>query len=97
MFFGGMHFINVVSCAGWVSASSGIIVVNRIMLVELDLPYPMAVAALGMLASCVFAYTAGMFFEEGDESPGITPILYLTCVIPIGFCQASAMWLSNYA
>ncbi len=84
----------VLASAAWLIASSGIIIANRWIMVEMKWPYPMAVAAMGMAVSGLFG------FIVCDVLQMVPPVdmdmrFYLTRVFPLGALQALAMWLSN--
>jgi hypothetical protein len=85
--------IGLVSIA-WLSASSGIVIANRWIMVELKWPYPMTVAAMGMAVSGLFSF---IIIDVLRMVPNVdmTYQFYLTRVLPIGALQALAMWLSN--
>mmetsp|Transcript_38916 Transcript_38916/g.86567 ORF Transcript_38916/g.86567 Transcript_38916/m.86567 type:complete len:345 (+) Transcript_38916:147-1181(+) len=82
------------ACGAWLAASSGIIIANRWIMVELKWPYPMAVAAMGMAVSGLFGYVVCDILKA-VPAVDIDHKFYITRVFPIGALQALAMWLSN--
>lgn len=80
--------------AAWLAASSGIIIANRYIMVELAWPYPMAVAAMGMAVSGLFGFIVCDVLKMVPAAD-INGSFYATRILPIGALQALAMWLSN--
>eukprot|EP00199_Chlamydomonas_sp_CCMP681_P006641 CAMPEP_0119102752 /NCGR_PEP_ID=MMETSP1180-20130426/1381_1 /TAXON_ID=3052 ORGANISM="Chlamydomonas cf sp, Strain CCMP681" /NCGR_SAMPLE_ID=MMETSP1180 /ASSEMBLY_ACC=CAM_ASM_000741 /LENGTH=296 /DNA_ID=CAMNT_0007087083 /DNA_START=146 /DNA_END=1036 /DNA_ORIENTATION=+ len=78
----------------WLSCSSGIIIINRYILTELQFGYPMALSALGQLVSCVVALIICDVFK-------MVPLVeidmeyFLQRIAPVGAAHGIGLWVSN--
>ncbi|KAF8062808.1 sugar phosphate/phosphate translocator [Scenedesmus sp. PABB004] len=92
----------LLACAAWVLSSSGAILVNKHIMVDLHFPYPATVGALGMLGTSVLALAAARLARRrggGGGSGGgrVSLRFYLTHFMPTGLFQALSMALGNTA
>lgn len=80
--------------AMWLASSSGVILANRYIMVELHWPYAFAVSAMGMAVSGLFGFIVCDVLKM-VPSADIDLQFYALRVFPIGALQALVMWLSN--
>eukprot|EP00798_Chlamydomonas_sp_ICE-L_P019399 gene19399-26052_t len=93
---GWMHTVaTLAACASWVIASTSAIVANRVILVEKDFPYPMAVASMGMAVSGIAGIIACDVLKLAPPVTDLSPKYYFTRILPVGVAQGIAGWLSN--
>lgn len=94
------------ACVPRVTSSSGAILVNKTIMVDLSFPYPATVAAIGMCGTSIISSLVVRLLQQGqkgntkDGASGkscMTPSLYLTTIVPTGLCMALAMQLGNTA
>lgn len=81
----------------WLFVSSGIIVVNKMILVDYEFPYPMAVSCLGMVFSSVATWLGGPVFNLFARSHVMDRRTFLTKIMPVGLSQACTMFTGNFA
>eukprot|EP00798_Chlamydomonas_sp_ICE-L_P013238 gene13238-19074_t len=84
----------LLACLGWLVSSSGIIVVNKVLLVDMGLPYPLAVASIGMGACSLFSF---LYIDVLHMIPGVNIDwhFYITRVVPVSLAQGLSLWLGN--
>lgn len=76
------------------TCSSGIIVANRYILVELLWPYPMTVSTFGTVFSAIAGFVACNLLNLAPPVE-LTMSQYMTKVLPVGAISAVALWLGN--
>lgn len=98
------------ACLCWVACSSGAILVNKHILVDLNFPFPCTVAALGITGTSIISCLAVRLLRLGSSSSGssakgnssgnkagVSWWFYCTYIVPAGLCVALAMQLGNTA
>jgi hypothetical protein len=79
----------------WLGCSSGIIIVNRIIIKDLGFAYPMAVSAIGQGTSFLVAWFICDVLKSVPAANSVDTRFFLTHIAPIGAAQGVAIWLSN--
>jgi hypothetical protein len=80
-------------------ASSGAILVNKHILVDLAFPFPGCVGALGLCGTSLISMLAVrlLSLDGGGAAQPMTLRAYLTGIVPTGLCLALSMQLGNTA
>ena len=86
-----------VACLAWVTASSGTILINKHIMVELGFSYPGAVAAVGMLGTTIVSMLACLVFKLIPCKADMTPTFYFKYIMPTGFFMALTFQSGNLA
>lgn len=87
----------VTACVSWVLASSGAILVNKHIMVDLHFPYPASVCALGLVGTSIVSWAAVRLLRLAPASGSVSLRFYVTRVLPTGLFQALSMQLGNTA
>mmetsp|Transcript_28892 Transcript_28892/g.73758 ORF Transcript_28892/g.73758 Transcript_28892/m.73758 type:complete len:342 (-) Transcript_28892:471-1496(-) len=91
-----VHTMQVLgACAAWLTCSTGIILVNRYIIKNLDFSFPMALSALGQLTSGTTAYIVCDLLHMVPPAEGVDLRFQLTHFAPVAAAQGIAMWTSN--
>jgi hypothetical protein len=82
-----------------VACSSGAILVNKHILVDLNFPFPCTVAALGITGTSIISTLAVRLLQLGPAKgkAAVSWWFYCTYIVPAGLCMALAMQLGNTA
>ncbi|KAJ9506174.1 hypothetical protein QJQ45_002394 [Haematococcus lacustris] len=83
------------TCSVFLCCSSGIIVVNRVIMRELGFGYPMALSAWGQGVSFLVAWVVCDGVKLAPAPVGMEWRYILTVIVPMGAAQGVAIWLSN--
>eukprot|EP00882_Tetradesmus_deserticola_P018277 GHRQ01019634.1.p1 GENE.GHRQ01019634.1~~GHRQ01019634.1.p1 ORF type:complete len:180 (+),score=44.98 GHRQ01019634.1:120-659(+) len=87
----------VVACISWVIASSGAILVNKHIMVDLHFPYPAFVCALGLVGTSIVSWLAVRVLRIVPANTPVSMHFFVTRIMPTGLFQALAMQLGNTA
>ena len=90
-------FVVIVACLAWVAASSGAILINKHIMVDLRFSYPGAVAAVGMLGTTIACSMVCLVLKLVPLKAEMTPRFYLTYIMPTGFFMAVTFQAGNLA
>lgn len=79
----------------WLTCSSTIIIINKVIMVDLKFNYPMAVAALGTGFASLVCWVYCDLFGGAPPVKGVDVHFYWTRVFPVGACQGLTLSLGN--
>lgn len=85
----------VAACLGWVAASSGAILVNKHIMVDLGFKYPAAVAAMGMVGTSIACFLAVRVLRLVPAHTHVTPRFFVSSILPTGLFMAWTFLAGN--
>jgi hypothetical protein len=80
-----------------VIASSGAILVNKHIMIDLHFPYPASVCAIGLVGTSIVSWTAVRVLRIVPASTTVSLRFFITRIMPTGLFQALSMQLGNTA
>lgn len=80
-------------CGCWLAASSGIILVNRHIMKELNFSYPVALSAWGLSVSCFVSWLLCDVFKTVPTVEGVNTHFFWTRIAPVGAAQGECLQL----
>eukprot|EP00798_Chlamydomonas_sp_ICE-L_P021077 gene21077-27958_t len=85
----------LVVCIAWMAVSSGAIMINRSLMVDLGFRYPVTVAWLGLLTSTALASIWVELMIPKSHRQQVTRHDYFTRIVPVGFFMALTFQCGN--
>eukprot|EP00803_Ostreobium_quekettii_P005683 evm.model.scf_1270.4 EVM.evm.TU.scf_1270.4 scf_1270:40335-43122(+) len=88
----------VIASLGWMVVSSGLILLNRQLMVADGFKYPMALSGMGMLFSALASFLACKVFKVVTlkAAPNaVTAQYYMTHIMPVGLLMAATLHFGN--
>lgn len=80
-----------------VIASSGAILVNKHIMIDLHFPYPAAVCAIGLIGTSIVSFIAVKVLRLVPTTQAVSLRFFVTYIVPTGLFQALSMQLGNTA
>mmetsp|Transcript_19109 Transcript_19109/g.53472 ORF Transcript_19109/g.53472 Transcript_19109/m.53472 type:complete len:321 (-) Transcript_19109:296-1258(-) len=81
--------------SAWMLVSSGLIVLNKHLMVDLGFAYPMTVSGMGMLASSLLSYAACRWLNLVEAKTVISMDFWMRRMLPVGFFMGLSLWTGN--
>ncbi|GAB4816710.1 hypothetical protein N2152v2_003756 [Parachlorella kessleri] len=91
-----LPWVAVVAILGWMFASSALIFLNKVIMVDSGFRFPFALTALGSATSTLLGCAAG-YLGMAPLRPHPSLSTTLTKLLPIALCSAATLFLGNYA
>ncbi|GFR48613.1 hypothetical protein Agub_g10525, partial [Astrephomene gubernaculifera] len=85
----------VLASTAWMVVSSGLIIVNKYIMVDLKFKYPMTVSVMGMAMSGLLGFACCRIFRLVDTHVVVRPRFWVVKILPIGFFMAVTLWTGN--
>lgn len=92
-----MHMVTDVHATCRIIASSGAILVNKHIMVDLNFPYPGTVGAIGMVGTSIITFVAVRVLQLVPMTQKVSLKFFTTQVMPTGLFLALSMQLGNTA
>ncbi|CAD7700495.1 unnamed protein product [Ostreobium quekettii] len=88
----------VIASLGWMVVSSGLILLNKHLMVKDGFKYPMALSGMGMVFSAIASFLACRVFKVVTlkaATNAVTTKYFLTHIMPVGFFMAATLHFGN--
>ncbi|GLI65022.1 hypothetical protein VaNZ11_008392 [Volvox africanus] len=85
----------VLVSVAWMTISSGLIIVNKYIMVDLRFKYPMAVSVMGMAMSGLLSFVCCRVLRVVETHAVVRPHFWIAKILPIGFFMALTLWTGN--
>uniref|UniRef100_A0A7S0RY75 Sugar phosphate transporter domain-containing protein n=1 Tax=Chlamydomonas leiostraca TaxID=1034604 RepID=A0A7S0RY75_9CHLO len=94
---GWQHVVVIAVCLLWTGVSSGAILVNKHILVDLRFPYPVTIAFMGLVTTTACSAVAVRLIVPRAQRQHVSTQHYFKRVLPTGFCMALTFHTGNMA
>eukprot|EP00892_Ulva_mutabilis_P008674 jgi/Ulvmu1/6179/UM028_0035.1 len=85
------------TCAGYLAASSLLILLNKFLLSEDGFAYPLMLSGSGMFVTCIGSSVMVRIPAIVPEQQAVTRETYTQKILPLGLCSAATLALGNMA
>ncbi|PNH04645.1 putative sugar phosphate/phosphate translocator [Tetrabaena socialis] len=85
----------VIVSSSWMVVSSGLIILNKYIMVDLGFRYPMAVSAMGMVMSGLLSFVVCRVLRLVEANSVVRPRFWAAKMLPIGLFMALTLWTGN--